>query len=509
MPRIDDRRLIAAIERITPVLIIVISTEGRIVHFSPGCEQASGYRAEEAMGRLFWELLVPPEEVAAMRAEFERLVAENLEKHEYEGTLQGKDGSRKWIVWHGAVVSGLNGDSSERFVVGTGIDRTARKEIERDLRSSRERYAELMNSVDGIVWEADATSFCFHYVSSQAERILGYPVERWLREPNFWANHIYPPDRDKTVDYCLNATRALKSHQFEYRMVAANGRTIWLRDLVTVVAKDGKPEVLRGIMIDISERKKLEEERQHLLEEAHEAVALRNDFLSIASHELRTPITPLRLQISAILRLIRSESLAEVPREHLLRLSEIAERQLSRLTRLVDNLLDVSRITSGRLKLAYEEVDLASLVREVVERFQPEIDASQVRVEFHANAHPVGCWDHLRIEQIVVNLLTNALKYGAGRPVHITVDEQEGQALLTVTDEGIGIPMEQQKKIFDRFGRAVSSRQFAGMGLGLFIISQIVQAHQGKVEVKSEPGKGATFIVKLPKAMENREMVAA
>lgn len=146
-----------------------------------------------------------------------------------------------------------------------------RKRAEEELRKSQANYAALVNSVDGIVWEADATTFQFSFVSKQAERLLGYPVERWINEPNFWAEHIHPDDRAWAVDYCVAATTEARDHQFEYRMIAADGKTIWLSDIVTVVVEDGSPAKLRGVMFEVTERKRAEADRLRLLALEREA----------------------------------------------------------------------------------------------------------------------------------------------------------------------------------------------------------------------------------------------
>ena len=149
-------------------------------------------------------------------------------------------------------------------------DITARKKAQEALRRSEQNYEELVNSIDGIVWEADAETFQFTFISKQAERLLGYPVERWLAEPNFWKEHLHALDRQWAVDFCARATEEKRPHEFEYRIIAADGRTIWLRDIVTVVVENNRPAKLRGVMVDITDRKQTEESLQYRLRfEAH------------------------------------------------------------------------------------------------------------------------------------------------------------------------------------------------------------------------------------------------
>ena len=230
-------------------------------------------------------------------------------------------------------------------------------------------------------------------------------------------------------------------------------------------------------------------------EREREAIRLRDEFLSIASHELRTPLTPLRLQLQSTLKCLDNGAAEAADLRPRL---ELALRQTVRLGTLVSDLLEVSRITSGRLTLQREEMDLAESAREVAERHEPE--ARNAGTSVSVEAQPiVGRWDRLRIEQVIANLLVNAIKYGGGTPVHLAVVVAvDGAARLTVRDEGIGISTEDQERIFDRFERAVSARSYGGMGLGLYIAQQIVDAHGGRIHVHSARGKGSTFTVDLP-----------
>ena len=231
--------------------------------------------------------------------------------------------------------------------------------------------------------------------------------------------------------------------------------------------------------------------------ELRQAVKARDEFLSIASHELKTPLTPLQLQVESLQNVARRQP-EGAGATRLLNGLQMADRQVGRLTSLINNLLDISRITSHRLKLDYEVLDLTAVVREVAGRFQEELARAGCTLTIHADAPVSGTWDRMRLEQVVSNFLANAAKYGAGKPVEVWVEGNTDSATVRVRDHGIGIAPGDQARIFERFERAVSEQSYGGFGLGLWIVRQIVDAMGGKVSVESKLGEGATFSVTLP-----------
>ncbi|HZI15415.1 MAG TPA: HAMP domain-containing sensor histidine kinase [Myxococcus sp.] len=234
---------------------------------------------------------------------------------------------------------------------------------------------------------------------------------------------------------------------------------------------------------------------RHSMALAQKAVALRDEFLSVASHELRTPLTPLGLKLQAIQRELQKP---QASLERTLGHVAVAQRQVMRLVALVDDLLDVSHLSSGRLELHPERVDVTALVREALGRFEPQAARAGSALELEAPG-PLPCRvDPLRFEQVLDNLLSNALKYGPGKPVRLRLERGETRLRLTVRDEGIGIAPEALERIFHRFERAVSERHYGGLGLGLYIVRQIVEASGGTIAAASVPGQGATFTVELP-----------
>ena len=452
------------------------------------------------------------------------------------------------------------------------------------------KYQELVDTIDGIVWEADE-NINFTFVSKQAERLFGYPLKEWLT-PHFWSGHIYPEDRDKAVAFCKAQCELLQPHDFEYRFVAKDGTVKWLRDIVSIVTdKENKFYGLRGVMVDITDMKKVQEDftrslsllgatleatadgivamsldgeirrynkkflelwdlpeevinnrnvfgvveyiskqlvypekfaemvgecfsnsrdtfrdiiefkdgkffercsmpqvmsdeivgrvssfrdvtenkqfekaREMLLNqekqariEAEKSVLLRDDFLSIASHELKTPLTPIRMQLQLVKRNINALT-NDQKREHLIKLLDDADLQFRRFLKLVEGVLDVSRITAERLTLDCEELDLSQLLKDTVQALEPEFKKVDCELKVHIAPNIRGFWDRLRMEQVFSNLLTNAKKYGAGKLIEISMtieefNEETPVAQIIVKDHGIGMAPEDLEKHFGRFER--------------------------------------------------------
>jgi signal transduction histidine kinase len=246
---------------------------------------------------------------------------------------------------------------------------------------------------------------------------------------------------------------------------------------------------------DVTERKRIEE-RASQWKKAKDEVRERDEFLSIASHELRTPVAALQLQLQMLQR-AAARSVEELP--HALEGKvDALERQTRRIGVLVSELLDVSRMRLGRLELAFEPGDLSEIARETVLHLRDEIEKSGSRLLLDLAPTP-GRFDRSRVEQVVTNLLANAAKFGQGKPITLHVAPDGDRARLRVTDRGIGISSEDQERVFERFERAVTSRNFGGLGLGLYIARQIVAAHGGEIRVESAPGAGTSFIVLMPR----------
>ena len=240
------------------------------------------------------------------------------------------------------------------------------------------------------------------------------------------------------------------------------------------------------------------QETQNALRLAEKAVQTRDEFLSIASHELRTPITSLSLSLQLLARVIDKEGFQNVSEDRFKKSFGVAIKQLGSLDHLIGSLLDVTRITNGKLALEPELLDLSEVVHESADQLTDQIKESGCKLKLNVETGMMGKWDRSRIGQVVINLLTNALKFGKGAPIEIEVGRKSGQIFLTVRDHGLGISESDQAKIFNRFERAVNAKAIGGLGLGLHIVKEIVVAHGGTVEVRSQLGEGAQFTITLP-----------
>ncbi len=228
------------------------------------------------------------------------------------------------------------------------------------------------------------------------------------------------------------------------------------------------------------------------------AVRMRDDFMSIVSHELKTPLNTLILEVQLRKLQLSRNNFTAFSEERLRNMVDKDERQIQSLIRLIDDMLDVSRIRTGKLSIRPSRTDLSQLVGNVVENFSAQMEACGCELRLERNEPIAGVWDAFRIEQVLANLLTNAMRYGAGKPVQVSVTSCTEGACIEVRDHGIGISPKSLERIFCQFERAEGSEGSAGLGLGLFIADQIVRAHNGRIQVQSEEGQGSQFRVLLP-----------
>jgi PAS domain S-box-containing protein len=328
-------------------------------------------------------------------------------------------------------------------------------------------------------------------------KMLGYSAEE-LSTTNF-QNITHPDDvPHNLVALARLVAGHIEKYTMEKRYLRRDGGVFWIQVTVSLVRDDdGRPAYLIAIIEDICQRMRAHEERERLLGELRVALSTRDRFLSIASHELRTPLTTLMLQVE---RLGSAQPTADhaLPPALATRVAMMT-RQVDRLSALVEQLLDVARIHEGRLELHLEEVDLGALVLEVVERFEEQAARAKTPIEVRIDKPVAGCWDRLRLDQVLTNLVSNAVKYGRNGRIAITAAADDSFASVVVADRGIGIRPEDRGRLFGRFERLASDPAIGGIGLGLWITREIVEALGGTIGVESELGEGSTFVVTLPR----------
>lgn len=362
-------------------------------------------------------------------------------------------------------------------------------------------YAIFMLSPEGIVstWNAGA------------KRLKGYSSQEIIGE-HF--SKFYPPEdvaRGHPQEE-LAIARETGHYEEEGWRLRKDGSRFWANVVITRVNDEhGNIIGFSKVTRDLTERKQAEEELRRANQELdrrvrartaelEKALAARDEFVSIASHELKTPLTALRLQAQILLRNIQKRDSPTVSPELLTQFAQQIDQQIDRLTRLVEDMLDISRIQLGKLSTRPEPTDLGQLVRSVADRFYLQLKAARCDLRLALQEPILGNWDPGRIEQVVLNLLSNAVKYGPGKPIVIEAFARVDAAIIRVCDQGIGIAPENQERIFERFERAIAPNQTSGLGLGLYIAREIVRAHGGKITVESALGRGSCFEVELPRS---------
>lgn len=522
--------------------IIVTDCAHRIVYWNRGATALFGYAAEEMLGQTP-ALLYPEQDFQAAAQDMERI----LEGHDYAGEWRGrrKDGTSIWVEVKTRPMRDGNGQLAGLIGVAKDISATRLlfREAQQSLRQAetdkriaetfarlglafaseldREKLLQLITDEATGLTGAAFGAFFHQLDNEQGESYLlytlsGVPREAFAGFPMPRNTAVFGPtfEGKATVrmDDVTQSPHYGKNHP--YRGMPEGHLPV--RSYLAIPVKSRSGLVLGGLFFGHPEPGRFREEHERLAEglaaqaavaldnsllyqQAQLAVSLRDEFLQVAAHELRTPTTSLKLNVQSLLRTADGLGAAlsvEKLRDKLAHL----DRLTGRLSGLIDTLLDIARVTAGSLQLDWEDVDLAQVAREVASRFEAQAVLMRAPVRLTASAPVVGRWDRLRLEQVITNLLSNALKYGAGKPVHLTVSVTAPHALLVVRDEGIGISREALSRLFGRFERAVSQRHYGGLGLGLYITRQVVEALGGTIHVQSELGQGATFTVQLPMA---------
>jgi PAS domain S-box-containing protein len=517
-----------------PVMLWMTDSTGACIWLNRQWHDFTGQTEEEGRG-LGWLSVVHPEDRAMASNAF---ISSNAgqEPFRVEYRMRSKEGEYRWAIDSASPRFGPSGE----FLgyIGSVTDIHERKRGEERLAFVSEASRLLSESLDYEATLARAArlavpalcDWCMVDVVQDGGGVKRVEVacadpalEPLARNamrfpPALHANPLHPPTQAlrelhsvlvEDTDEAWKVRTALgPEHLAQMRALAfrslmsvplvARGRTLGVLTFLAIAPGRRFSRADLETAEDLARRAALAVDNGRLYRDAQQAVRVREEFLQVASHELKTPLTPLLLKLQMLTRAAESH-----PREQWPRMTEdlaMMRQQVRRLSQLMDELLDVSRISSGRFTLHMERVDLAALVRETAARFKPEVLRLGGRLEVEAPERVEGLWDRQRLEQVVTNLLSNALKYGDGKPVRVRVATAGTRARLVVSDQGIGIARDALLRIFGKFERAVSERHYGGLGLGLYITRQIVEALGGTIQVASEQGQGSTFTVELPLA---------
>ncbi|WP_328285473.1 PAS domain-containing sensor histidine kinase [Myxococcus sp. NMCA1] len=523
-----------------PEAVVVCSLDAVCVHVNPSLERHLGRPRQELLGRRLWEL--HPEWTERSFQERFRQVARTGESAEFECHTEPQD---RWFVKRLFRVH-------ERVVLFSR-DISAEKKQEATLRAlydemrRAQRHAAFLAQASEVLASSLEHDLILQRMAHLAVPILADACSVDLPMPDgqvrraaaaFSRQEMVAPAQDFQSRYPIRLEDAAGigkvlrtgvtefTPDFPAMLVAAQGGSSAYRRAVEALGISAYiivPLISRGRVLgaltllnsesrrryteadvrlaeDLARRAATSLDNGRLYTEAQEAVRARDSFLSVASHELNTPLTSLMLNIQALRREMEPRASNGPASPEALSTKVVAvQRQVSRLSSLVRELLDVSRITAGRLRLEREDLDLAALTREVVPRFTEDLARAGCALHLDAGGAATGHWDRLRLEQVLQNLLSNAIKYGRGRPIEVRVGADASRACLSVKDQGVGIPPEGRARLFQRFERLASERHYGGLGLGLWIVKQIVDAMEGRILVESVPGQGSTFTVELPR----------
>ena len=380
-----------------------------------------------------------------------------------------------------------------------------------ELEHHRRRVEDIVAHVPGVVWEAwgkPATSNQrIDFISSYVEKMLGYSEEEWLSAQNFGLSIVHPEDKERAIAEAAAIFASGKGGTSRFRLMHKDGREVWVEAHSIVISDETGPVGMRGVTMDITAAVRAESERAGLLQresearlQAEEASRLKEEFLATVSHELRTPLNA----VVGWSRLLRSNQLDGEGVSHAL---EVIERNAAAQRQIIEDLLDVSRIVTGKLRISTQPVDLLLVIHAAIDAVRPAAEAKEIRIVTHAVApDSIVKADSERLQQVFWNLLANAVKFTpAGGTIDVYLDRHESLAEIRIEDSGPGVPADFLPRIFERFSQAdgSSTRKHGGLGLGLAIVRHLVELHGGTVSATNGGQKGgAVLIVRLPALVE-------
>ena len=375
-----------------------------------------------------------------------------------------------------------------------------------ELELSRRRIEDIVQHVPGIVWEAwgrpGTSERRVDFISSYIEKMLGYRAEEWLATPGFGLSVVHPDDRERMAAEAVAIFASGKGGSSRFRLMHRDGHEVWVEAHSIVVCDESGPIGMRGVTMDITAAVKAELERTELLEresharqQAEEASRLKEEFLATVSHELRTPLNA----VVGWSRLLRSGQLDSDGTIHAV---EVIERNAAAQRQIIEDLLDVSRIITGKLRISTQPVDLLLLIHAAIDAVRPAAEAKEIKISTHIEASDsIVRADSERLQQVLWNLLSNAVKFTpAGGTVDLFLEQHGSLAEIRIEDSGPGVPSEFLPRIFERFSQAdgSSTRKHGGLGLGLAIVRHLVELHGGTVSASNRKEGGAVLTVRLP-----------
>jgi len=515
----EQKKYLDLIEGIDQGVVWSADTNSLAISFvSKSAERILGYPIEQwSEERSFLLNHIHPDDRRQMNATIQQVVGEKRNLN-LDHRMIKADGTEIWL--HTGLRLASKGENAGHELRALSVDITKLKEAEELLRENKRR-ADFLSEASLILSQSlDSLITLSHIRQLIVPQIADNALVHVLNHEGIPHCVVESPDQAPNIDaksseLVADVSEVVKKGVPVFHSKAIilplsiRGKTFGaLSCLIHESDREFNQDDL-AFLEDLTSRVSTSLDNSNLYQEVQAAVRSRDEFFSVASHELKTPLTPLKLQIQILMRTLKNDSLKDLKPERIEQILKASDRQIGKLTSLIDNLMDISRISRGKMKLDLDHFDLMELIRDVLDRFASEIYNAKCEVKFDVPkdtpASLTVFLDQFRVEQIFVNLLTNAIKYGAGKPIHISVAVFQDSVKISFQDSGIGVAPEDKKRIFERFERGVSGLSFSGLGLGLYIVKQIVDAHGGKIELASELGTGSTFTVTLPIEAKNTE----
>ena len=411
-------------------------------------------------------------------------ITQNNKQFIIDTIIKDSEGELRDINLRWNVIRGYE-KTFERIIVST-LDITDHKYSQKIIIDSQQRIESLINTVDGIVWECDAKTFSFNFISKKVKKILGYSAEEWLRSKTFWVDHIHPDDKKWTNEYCALKTIENSNHDFEYRMIAKDGKVVWLRDIVNVISENGQAISLRGIMIDVTASKESEKK----LNDSFNLVTEQNkrllNFSYIVSHNLRSHTS----NIASIMELLESSDSEEEKNEMIQLLKSVSNS----LSETMIHLNEVINIRTN-IGLVSESLNLKQYIKRAKNVLSEQIIAQEATFISNISDKIMINYNPAYLESILYNIISNSIRYKhpSRKPIiRITLVTENEKKVLQISDNGIGIDLVRNAdKIFGMYKTFTTNSD--SKGIGLFITKNQIDAMGGDITVESEPDIGTTF----------------